>query len=73
MASASVVVVEGDADESVVSDEMGGIQLAVSVIFIFSLFIVLSCVPKCSLFLTSNICALLFYSTYYIIKLKYKT
>ena len=34
---ASVVVVEGDADESVVSDEMGGIQLAVSVIFSFSL------------------------------------
>ena len=35
---ASVVVVEGDADESVVSDEMGGIQLAVSVIFSFSLY-----------------------------------
>ena len=58
---ASVVVVEGDSDESVVSDEMGGIQLAVSVIFIISLFIVLYMLCTKMLILL-NIQYLLFYS-----------
>ena len=58
---ASVVVVDGDADESVVSDEMGGIQLAVSVIFIISLFIVLYMLCTKMLILL-NIQYLLFYS-----------